>query len=183
MNEIREKRIKSYFNALIWHKNIPFKASFLNWRALNGKLPSNERLINFGIKPTNCVCSRNRSGSYIINHIFNNGDLAVYVWKRFVTRVGVKTDHRSVKQRITQWWTMKHNNECHKLILHATPILICWNLWKNRCACKYRAKISNNIRVRYAIDNDNYKLIISIYPEVNWPPTWCGIIQLAERSK
>lgn len=76
---------------------------------------------------------------------------------------------------------MKQKNEAHKLILQATPILIYWNLWKNICACQYEAKTSNCTRERYAIYNDNYKLIMSIYPQVNWPPTWYGIIKHDER--
>ena len=76
---------------------------------------------------------------------------------------------------------MKHKNKAHMLMLQATPILICWNLWKNGCAIKYGAKTSNGTRVNDTIFNDNFKLITSLFPLVNWPPTWCEIIKLAER--
>lgn len=65
---------------------------------------------------------------------------------------------------------MKYKNETHKLILKATLILICLNLWTNRCDCKYDGKTSNGRRVvRCAIYNDNYKLMTSLSPQVNWP--------------
>ena len=75
-NEIREKRPKDQFKAVIWHRHTPFKAPFLLWRTLNGKLPNNESLINFALEPSNCLGCRNREGLDIINHIFYNGELA-----------------------------------------------------------------------------------------------------------
>lgn len=54
---------------------------------------------------------------------------------------------------------MKKKNKAYKVILQATTILIGWNLWKNSYASKYGAKTDNCTRVRYAIYDDNYKLI------------------------
>ena len=50
--EIRNKKAKNNLNSLLWHKFIPFKSSFLLWRTLKGKLPTNEKLSNFGIEPS-----------------------------------------------------------------------------------------------------------------------------------
>lgn len=47
-NITREQRTKTKLNRYTWHKNIPFKCSFLLWRALRGKLPTNEKIISFG---------------------------------------------------------------------------------------------------------------------------------------
>ena len=116
-----------------------------------------------------------------INHIFNNGDLSIEIRKTFPNIGGVKYDHRCVKQLIDQQLTMKHKNEAHKLILQDTPILICWNRWKNLCASKYGAKTSNGNTIRYAIYNDNCKLITFLFSQVNQSPSWCGIIYLVER--
>lgn len=46
-NVIREHRNKTKINSYTWHKCIPFKCSFLLWRALKGKLPTNEKLATF----------------------------------------------------------------------------------------------------------------------------------------
>ncbi|XP_015159800.1 uncharacterized protein [Solanum tuberosum] len=135
-NEIREKKTKTHFNNFTWHKSIPFKASFLLWRTIRGKLPPNEKLTSFGNEPANYFCCCNRSGQDTIEHTFNNGPFASDVWRSFVAAAGINTDHRSQPQLIMQWWSTKYNNEAHRLLLQATPILICWNLWKNRCASK-----------------------------------------------
>lgn len=78
-------------------------------RSLNGKLPTNEKITTFGIKPTNYFCC----SSDTIIHIFNNGELATEVWRRFATMAGVKINHSTLQQLILQWWTMKHKNESH----------------------------------------------------------------------
>ncbi|KAK4733758.1 hypothetical protein R3W88_008019 [Solanum pinnatisectum] len=69
-----------------------------------------------------------------------------------------------------------YNNDAQKLLLQATPILICWNLWKNRCASKYGGKQSNISRVKYAIYKDNYKLMTMVYPHIKWPSNWKELI-------
>ena len=79
LEEIREKRAKNHFNSLLWHKNIPFKSSFLLWRALRGKLPTNDRITNLGIQPAACVCCFDRSGMDSIDHILGSGKFAAAV--------------------------------------------------------------------------------------------------------
>ncbi|XP_055803454.1 uncharacterized protein LOC129872506 [Solanum dulcamara] len=45
---VRKKKNKTLTDRMTWHTNIPFKASFLLWRALRHKLPTNHKLISFG---------------------------------------------------------------------------------------------------------------------------------------
>uniref|UniRef100_M1DWN9 RNase H family protein n=1 Tax=Solanum tuberosum TaxID=4113 RepID=M1DWN9_SOLTU len=101
-----------------------------------------------------------------------------YVWKSFAANAGIITDHSSLLQFIMQWWSAKYNNEAHRLLLQATPIFICWNLWKNRCSSKYGGKQSNVSRVKYAIYKDNYKLMTTTFPHIKWPSNWRDLIQL-----
>ncbi|KAG5606154.1 hypothetical protein H5410_027646 [Solanum commersonii] len=117
---------------------------------------------------------------YTIEHTFNNGQFATYVWKSFAEAAGITTDHSSLPQLIIQWWSAKYNNEAQKLLLQATPIFICWNLWKNHCASKYGGKSSNVSRVKYAIYKDNYKLMNTISPQIKWPSIWKELFQLGE---
>ncbi|XP_049378041.1 uncharacterized protein LOC125842768 [Solanum stenotomum] len=180
-NVIREKRNKTKFNSFIWHKSIPFKSSFILWRALRGKLPTNEKLTSFGNEAANCFCCCNRPGLDTIENTFNNGQFATNVWKSFAAPAGIITDHSSLPQLITQWWSAKASNEAHRLLLHATPIFICWNLWKNRCASRHGGKQSNISRVKYAIYKDNYKLMTTCFPHIKWPSRWWDLIQLGEK--
>ena len=81
--EIREKRDKQHFNSLLWNKHIPFKTSFLLWRTLRGKLPTNEKLTIFGIEPSKCFCCTDNSGMDRIQHTFTSGQFAAKVWRNF----------------------------------------------------------------------------------------------------
>ena len=52
---LEKKRAKNHLNSLLSHKNIPFISSFLLWRDLRCKIPTNDKLTNFGIEPSTCV--------------------------------------------------------------------------------------------------------------------------------
>ncbi|XP_055824261.1 uncharacterized protein LOC129892709 [Solanum dulcamara] len=53
---VRKKRAKTLTDGCTWHTNIPFKVSFLLWRALRQKLPTNDKLVQFGVVPAACSC-------------------------------------------------------------------------------------------------------------------------------
>lgn len=133
---IRKKKEKSRINTHTWNKNIPFKVSFLLWRALRSKLPNNEKIIMFGSDPSRCSCCR-LQGWDDINHIFVSGHFPAHIWSFFSAFVG--TVHRNIplKNQFMKWLGLETKNEVHKILLQALPIFICWNLWKNRCAVKY----------------------------------------------
>ncbi|XP_055822053.1 uncharacterized protein LOC129890541 [Solanum dulcamara] len=48
---VRKKRAKTLIDRCTWHANIPFKASFLLWRAVRQKLPTNDKIVQFGAAP------------------------------------------------------------------------------------------------------------------------------------
>uniref|UniRef100_M1E0C2 RNase H family protein n=1 Tax=Solanum tuberosum TaxID=4113 RepID=M1E0C2_SOLTU len=178
-NSIREKKEKTKINKYTWHPKIPFKCSFLLWRAIRGKLPTNEKLLSFGIEPSDCHCCHS-PGIDTIEHTFNSGDFAKNVWRYFAISLGIRTDFLPLRNMIMRWWSAPHNNEAHKLILHSTPIFICWNLWKNRCAVKYGGKQSNIARVKHLVILDNFKLLHTVFPYISWPLRWnklCNVIE------
>lgn len=79
---IRPKKPKNRFNTCIWHKNIPFKISFLLRRALREKLPTNDKITSFGVEPSTCSCCIS-PGLDDIQHVFVTGHFANHVWKYF----------------------------------------------------------------------------------------------------
>ncbi|KAK4709693.1 hypothetical protein R3W88_004206 [Solanum pinnatisectum] len=166
-SELRVKRCRSLFYAFIWHKNIPFKCSFLLWRALKGKLPTNEKIITFGNDPATCYCW-DRPGWDTIDHTFKTGHFVAHIWRFFAMHAGINYEHTTLTNLIMRWWSTKYNNEAHKVILQATPIFICWNIWKNRCASKHGGKQSNTSRVKYVVYKDNYKLLTTTFPYIKW---------------
>ena len=103
--EIKDKRIKNQLNSFLWNKNIPFKSSFLPWRTLRSKLPTNERLTIFGIEPWNRFCCLDRACMDNIEHTFNSGQFAAMVWSYFAWSAGLQPDHSIVQLRLQKWWT------------------------------------------------------------------------------
>uniref|UniRef100_A0A0V0GLZ2 Putative ovule protein n=1 Tax=Solanum chacoense TaxID=4108 RepID=A0A0V0GLZ2_SOLCH len=67
--------------------------------------------------------------------------------------------------------------------MKATPIFICWNLWKNRCASKYGGKQSSTTRVKFFISKELHMLIITTYPSIKWPNNWNEFISLVENCQ
>ncbi|WMV30182.1 hypothetical protein MTR67_023567 [Solanum verrucosum] len=105
----RTKKEHTILNAQIWHKYILFKISFLLWRALRYKLPTNEILAAFEVEPVKCFCCL-KQGWDEVDHIFIQGHFA-------------------------------GKNVAQTTIIETLPIVICWNLWKNRCSAKYGGKL------------------------------------------
>ena len=62
----------------IWHKHIPFKMSFLLWRALRNKLQTNVALGKFGVEPVRCFCCY-QQGWDEVDHIFIQGHFAAHI--------------------------------------------------------------------------------------------------------
>uniref|UniRef100_M1DKI6 RNase H family protein n=1 Tax=Solanum tuberosum TaxID=4113 RepID=M1DKI6_SOLTU len=179
-NVIREQRSKTKFNTYNWHKSIPFKCAFLLWRVVRSKLPTNESLARFGVEPSECYCCHT-PGLDTIEHTFNSGIFANKVWKFFAISLGIQTDHLPLRYLIMRWWNSNYNNEAHKLIIQSTPIFICWNLWKNRCAKKYGGKQSNISRVKFVVFKDTIKLLHVVFPYISWPSSWKNICILIEQ--
>ncbi|XP_055814323.1 uncharacterized protein LOC129883750 [Solanum dulcamara] len=177
---IRDKRTKTILNSYTWHKPIPFKCSFLVWRTLRGKLPTNEKLTSFGKAPSQCYCCY-RPGQDTIDHIFVAGAFAQSIWRLFADSLGINKEYTPLRNLLMRWWTSKHKNKAHKLILHATHIFICWNLWKNRCASKYGGKQSNLARVKFSIFKDTSNLLNTAFPYIDWPNNWRDLVLLTEQ--
>ncbi|WMV13567.1 hypothetical protein MTR67_006952 [Solanum verrucosum] len=79
-NLVRGKKNKSRLFSTIWHKQVLFKASFLLWRALKFKLPTNDKLSSLGVQPSTCFCCI-RPGLDDIEHIFVTGNFAAHIWR------------------------------------------------------------------------------------------------------
>jgi len=160
---IRNKRPRSKLHKYIWHRHIPFKVSFLLWRALRGKLPTNDRTAAFGVTPARCSCCI-KSGWDTIDHIFATGHFANHIWQLHSNMFGVRQDRIPLKNLIARWWTMEYRNDVQKLLYHAMPIIISWNLWKNRYSAKYGGKQSSITRVKFMIFKDISLLINTVFP-------------------
>ncbi|XP_069150536.1 uncharacterized protein [Solanum lycopersicum] len=84
---IRKKKPKDIINNSVWHKQIPFKIAFFIWRALRGKLPTNETIQKFGKVAVECYCCY-KKGTDDIQHILITGNFAKYIWKYYTDTIG-----------------------------------------------------------------------------------------------
>ncbi|KAK4707369.1 hypothetical protein R3W88_033058 [Solanum pinnatisectum] len=163
----------------IWHKQIPFKISFLVWRALRCKLLTNETLANFGVEPARCFyCIK--QGWDDVDHIFNEGPFATHIWTYFSSTMEANSQQTSLSNRLLNWWEIQGENEAHKTLVQTVPIVVCWNLWKNRCLAKYGAKKSSSSRVKYIIFKDILYILNSKFPYIQWPVKWPEVVDMAE---
>lgn len=165
---IRQKKEKTLINKYSWHRNIPFKISFLVWSAPREKLPTNDKSITFGREPAACSCCL-RPGLDNIEHIFVTGQFANHIWKCFSEYLGINHSHKPLRNLLMQWWTMQSKNEVQKNIFHSLPIFICWNLWKKRCSAKYGGNKSSIARVKFRIFKDTSLFLHTVYPYLSWP--------------
>lgn len=129
------------------------------WRVLRLKLPTNDRIIKFGVDLAKCSCCI-RQGWDDIDHIFSAGHFANYIWKYFLGLFGVTYKYTPTKNLLLKWWSIPHRNEAHKLLIQAVPLLVSWSLWKNRCSAKYGGKQSNIARVKIMVLKDTSHLLL-----------------------
>lgn len=153
-------------NSLIWHKNVPFKMTFLRWRALMCKLPTNENLENFEVEALRCYCCRKQALDDI-DSIFWQEHRATHIWIFFPSSLGITTQQTSLSNYLVQWCDNKGKNDAHKTIINILPIVVCWNLWKNRCVAKYGGKTFSTSKVNYLILKYILLILYTIFSHIN----------------
>ena len=177
---IRRKKSTDYINTIIWHKYIPFKISFFIWRAIRGKLPTNDSLQIFGKPAEECYCCY-KQGKDDINHILSTGHFANYIWKYYARKLGVIHLQTNIRSLFILWRNQHATNQVLKTLFQILPNIICWNLWKNRCAVKYGNKRSSINRVQYGIYKDVMQIIKVMFPIIPWQSSLDELINIAEK--
>ncbi|WMV30204.1 hypothetical protein MTR67_023589 [Solanum verrucosum] len=179
---IRNKGTKSIINKGIWHRHLPFKISFLVWRTLRNKLPTNEKLTSFGKEADHCFCCY-RTGEDNIDHIFISGHFANKIWSFFSVAAGILHDHILINMLMLRWWRQEHKIEVQNLLNQLLPLIIIWNLWKNRCATKYGEKQSNIARNFFLILKDTTHLLNTAFPYIQWANDWTDLFRMVEKCR
>ncbi|XP_060202679.1 uncharacterized protein LOC132631096 [Lycium barbarum] len=134
---IRTRGPKNSFYKNLWHNRIPFKVSFLNWRIFKKKVPFDDTISRFGTnRRSMCICCR-ISTYETIQHFFAESEAGQQLWNFFGNPLGIQHTIQPIVGNFKRWWNTNNTNNVHKLILQITPTIICWELWKQRCSCKY----------------------------------------------
>lgn len=136
-NLIRNHRHINTSISNLWDKSIPFKHSFISWRIFFGHLPFRGALSRFGnnedVDSVCCLVHQNDS----IQHTFVEGKDTEHIWKTMGALLGIRHDIMSTEGVFNKWWSIKPKNRVHRLIIQATPIMICWEIWKSWAGCRY----------------------------------------------
>ena len=88
---------------IIWHPQLPMKVSVFIHRLLRNRLPLDSTICKHGISgPSKCFCCV-QANVESMDHVFCNGQVAVYVWNFFGSASGVLNLGCSVRAYITGW--------------------------------------------------------------------------------
>lgn len=80
-----------------------------------------------------------------MHHTFVNGERAKIIWRQFGAPFGFRWEDKPILNILQSWWSLKAKNKVVHVINKMTPIIICWELWKVRCASRYGGiKISSS---------------------------------------
>ncbi|KAM3263624.1 hypothetical protein P3L10_000618 [Capsicum annuum] len=114
-NLVRFRNTKQPLINKVWHNSIPFKMSFLAWRIWKRKVPFEDVILKFGkhldSKCYCCTVARDQT----IDHVFSQGTITSKVWNLFVSPLGIKHSHLSVRHVINFWYGNQKKFRIYKL--------------------------------------------------------------------
>nr|XP_027086510.1 uncharacterized protein LOC113708247 [Coffea arabica] len=116
----------------VWHPVIPIKISFFMVRLLRDRLPlasSLGRLQVYG--PSKCFCCL-ASQSESLDHVFAEGELALFLWTFFGNSAGVSYRGMGVRSRLAAWWCQPVRHSRLESLHSVLPCIICWHIWLAR---------------------------------------------------
>lgn len=112
------------------------------------------------------------------------GQAARYIWSYLGAALGIQAQMINVKSNLITWWRTGTINEVHKLLIHITPIMICWELWKSNCACKYGGQKHFWInKMQHQINWNVNKALNFAFPKCNFPNHWPHLCDIVEKLK
>ena len=50
---------------------------------------------------------------------------------------GIQHVNQPIVDIFNTWWSVRPENDIHKILLKITPSIICWEIWKQWCSCKF----------------------------------------------
>lgn len=122
---------------LIWSIAIPPSRSFLLWRILHNRMPTDEHLQSKGCTLVS-VCPLCMQDFETTAHIFLNCSYATNLWNWLSIILRVPIDHSSfsgILAVIKRQWSMKLKDVVLSAVIH-----ILWAIWSNRNLCRFENK-------------------------------------------
>ncbi|VFQ96003.1 unnamed protein product [Cuscuta campestris] len=166
-----------------WQKHLPYKISFLAWRVLERRLPTDDVLARFGFAlPSRCLCCSS-PGRETITHIFYHGSMARRVWTYFTESVHIRGTHHSLRSVLSRWWAQRPRSRMLSFLFHRLPMIILWEIWTHYAACKYGDARPNFARIIFRVATAVSECIYRRWPSGGLlPPRWSVIMEHVRRG-
>ncbi|XP_019258966.1 PREDICTED: uncharacterized protein LOC109237163 [Nicotiana attenuata] len=143
----------------------PNEDDFLVWTISNdGKFSSNIAWHSIRFKKQKNVET--------VQHVFNSSEAANFIWNNI--GFGIKHQQEPIIATFKKWWETTAKNKVHNQILQIAPTIICWELWKQRNACRYEKQKKFQLNtMRHQIIWTLKAVISNIVPDdytqMEWP--------------
>ncbi|KAF5183705.1 Ribonuclease h domain [Thalictrum thalictroides] len=109
------------------------------WRLFYDVVPVDSVLIKCRIPlASKCLCCTNASQESAM-HLFLKGTLATYVWSHFNLMFDI-CPGGNISQTLELWFQRGKKGSMEHLICTLTPLMILWEVWRERCSRKYEEK-------------------------------------------
>ncbi|KAF5202520.1 hypothetical protein FRX31_007894, partial [Thalictrum thalictroides] len=123
----------------IWASFVPTKYSMFVWRLFYDVIPVDSVIIKCKIPmASKCLCCTNTSQESTI-HLFIKGTLATYVWSHFNLMFDI-CPGGTISQTLELWFQRGRKGSMEQFICTLTPLMILWEVWRERCSRKYEEK-------------------------------------------
>ena len=103
-----------------------------------------------------------------MSHIFVSGEIASGVWYFFQKRIGISNDSPCIRSHCFSSWILRARNKFARWVFTLVPLLIFWNLWKNRNAARFG---SRSLMVKQVCDSTSEKICLifrATFPQVQF---------------
>ncbi|XP_070026322.1 uncharacterized protein [Nicotiana sylvestris] len=145
---------------------------FFMLRLLQHKIHTDEAVRRFGIVTVSrCSCCYNHEEE-TIDHLFSNSQVARSVWSFFCSSCGISFVPLQIRQNLMKWWMTKGNNSVHTVMLQCLPSLICWEIWKSRCAANFENIRLSARHIIYQVSNTITLIFNCQFPDLQLPHSW-----------
>ena len=128
---IRPKKAKVEWHRLIWAPYIVPKYGFIAWMAILNRLPTMDRMQNWGIEVVG-VCVLCKQEAETRDHLFFNCSYSEYIWKGLMQLGGIRRDVVSWEAELK--WASKRlkGKALVTLILRCAWSACIYAIWKER---------------------------------------------------
>lgn len=140
---------------VIWKAAVPPKISFFMWKLFHDAIPIDSKISQCGVQLASCCNCCTSSKCEDINHLLVDSELANYIWHS-MSRIFVFSlfPNESIKARLMRICSRRYRSSLVGELTKVVPLIICWEILKERCNRRYDNKASSSITILKRVVND-----------------------------